>query len=67
MLDLVCKLSVIALIQMAIMYKYNSQNLDANFLGKFSIASFSYARPICKIYPASIEDIHVSCDEGNVI
>lgn len=62
MLKFYVLISIIAVVQMLIMYQYNISNQDVGFLGKISVAGFPYARPVCKIYPANIDDIHFSCD-----
>ena len=67
LLNIYMKISIIAITQMTIMYKNNSENEDLGFFGKTSIAGFAYSRPLCKILPASLSDMHVNCDKGDVI
>ena len=67
LLNVYLVISLIAITQMTIMYKYNSDNEDLGFFGKTSMAGFAYSRPVCKILPASLSDMHMTCDKGDVI
>lgn len=31
------------------------------------MGGFAFARPICKIYPARVQDMHIYCDKDDVI
>ena len=68
LLKLYVFLSVIALIQMLILYSYaNKINMNYQLLDKISFAGFPYAQPVCNIMPASTLDLHAACDNGTEI
>lgn len=60
-------LSVIAVIQMCIMYQYNKGNENISFLQKISLGGFPQSAPICKVVPASLESINVECSGDDTI
>lgn len=52
-------MAAIAILQMTILYLYNTENKDQDFFGKISIAGFPYAIPDCKIIPAKFESVNI--------